>query len=50
MNLRGTDKKFLWHPFTQMADWTNEVPLVIEEGRGAWVKDIDGKWYIDGVS
>ncbi len=33
-----------------MRDWMKEEPLIIEEGRGAWIKDIDGKWYIDGVS
>jgi adenosylmethionine-8-amino-7-oxononanoate aminotransferase len=33
-----------------MSDWMKEEPLIIEEGRGAWIKDIDGKWYIDGVS
>jgi len=44
------DKKYLWHPFTQMKDWLNEEPLVIEEARGSWIKDTDGRWYIDGVS
>jgi len=33
-----------------MKDWMKEEPLIIEEGKGAWIKDIDGKWYIDGVS
>ena len=50
MNLKTIDKKYIWHPFTQMRDWIKEEPLIIEEGRGAWIKDIDGKWYIDGVS
>lgn len=50
MKLKDIDKKYIWHPFTQMKDWLKEEPLIIEEGRGAWIKDIDGKWYIDGVS
>jgi adenosylmethionine-8-amino-7-oxononanoate transaminase len=25
-------------------------PIVIEEGKGSWLKDTDGKWYIDGIS
>jgi len=50
VNLKEKDKKFIWHPFTQMQDWLKEEPLIIEEGKGAWIKDIDGKWYIDGVS
>ena len=49
-NLKAIDKRYIWHPFTQMQDWMREEPLIIEEGKGAWVKDIDGKWYIDGVS
>jgi adenosylmethionine-8-amino-7-oxononanoate aminotransferase len=44
------DKKYLWHPFTQMKEWTEETPLIITEGRGSFLKDIFGKWYIDGVS
>jgi adenosylmethionine-8-amino-7-oxononanoate aminotransferase len=48
--LKNIDKKYIWHPFTQMRDWMKDEPLIIEEGKGAWVKDIDGKWYIDGVS
>jgi adenosylmethionine---8-amino-7-oxononanoate aminotransferase len=50
LNLKQKDKKYIWHPFTQMRDWMNQEPLIIEEGKGAWLKDIDGKWYIDGVS
>ncbi|MEW6600157.1 MAG: adenosylmethionine--8-amino-7-oxononanoate transaminase [Nitrospirota bacterium] len=44
------DKDHLWHPFTQMKEWTEESPLIIAEGRGSFLKDIYGKWYIDGVS
>ncbi len=50
MNLKDIDRKYIWHPFTQMADWLKDEPLIIEEGKGAWIKDIDGNWYIDGVS
>ena len=49
-NLKALDKKYIWHPFAQMKDWMKEEPVIIEEGRGAWIKDIDSKWYIDGVS
>lgn len=44
------DKKYLWHPFTQMKSWFNENPTIFIEGRDCFLKDIDGKWYIDGVS
>jgi adenosylmethionine---8-amino-7-oxononanoate aminotransferase len=49
-DLKRTDKRYIWHPFTQMQDWLKEQPVIIEEGKGAWIKDTDGKWYIDGVS
>jgi adenosylmethionine-8-amino-7-oxononanoate aminotransferase len=42
------DKKYLWHPFTQMNEWDD--PLIIVSGNKAKLKDIDGKEYIDGVS
>ena len=48
--LHKKDKKYLWHPFTQMKEWTEETPVIIAEGRGSFLKDIFGRWYIDGVS
>lgn len=48
--LEKWDKKYIWHPFTQMQDWLKGVPLVIEEGKGSYIKDVNGKWYLDGVS
>ncbi len=44
------DKKYVWHPFTQMKSWEEENPLVIEEAKGSYLKDIYGRWYLDGVS
>jgi adenosylmethionine-8-amino-7-oxononanoate aminotransferase len=43
-------RRYIWHPFTQMADWEKEVPLVIERGEGVYLYDIHGKRYLDGVS
>ncbi|TVM00989.1 MAG: adenosylmethionine--8-amino-7-oxononanoate transaminase [Candidatus Brocadia sp. WS118] len=48
--LQTWDKQYLWHPFTQMQDYIKETPLIIEEGSGIFLKDIDGKEYIDGIS
>ncbi|MEW6333429.1 MAG: adenosylmethionine--8-amino-7-oxononanoate transaminase [Thermodesulfobacteriota bacterium] len=48
--LRQQDKKTIWHPFTQMADWEKEAPLVIEGGEGNHLIDTDGRRYFDGVS
>jgi adenosylmethionine-8-amino-7-oxononanoate aminotransferase len=44
------DRDCLWHPFTQMKEWVGEQPVIITEGRGSFVRDIYGKWYLDGVS
>lgn len=49
-NLEDADKKYIWHPFTQMKDWIEERPIIITEGRDCFVKDAYGKWYLDGVS
>ncbi|MDR1942457.1 MAG: adenosylmethionine--8-amino-7-oxononanoate transaminase [Endomicrobium sp.] len=48
-----SDKKNIWHPFTQMADWINDDPcrpLIIDRAEGNYLYDIDGVKYIDGVS
>ncbi len=44
------DKDFVWHPFTQMQDWLDEDPLVIERAQGCYLYDTEGKKYLDGVS
>ena len=47
------DKKYIWHPFTQMADWIKDKPsepLVIERGKGNYLYDAKGAKYLDGVS
>src|SRR5208282_1626110 len=49
-HLEESDKKFIWHPFTQMKGWLEEEPIIIAEGRDCFVKDVYGKWYLDGVS
>jgi len=48
--LTELDKKYIWHPFTQMSEWLKDEPLVIASGKGVYLKDINGKKYIDGVS
>lgn len=44
------DKRYLWHPFTQMDEWTNSEPLVIESAEGNYLVATDGRKYLDGVS
>ncbi len=49
-SLRLRDKAAIWHPFTQMADWEKDDPLIVERGEGNYLIDTDGKRYFDGVS
>jgi len=49
-HLEESDKEFIWHPFTQMKGWLEEEPVIIVEGRDCFLKDVYGKWYLDGVS
>jgi adenosylmethionine-8-amino-7-oxononanoate aminotransferase len=44
------DKKYIWHPFTQMRDYCRLKPLIIKAGKGSWLYDMEGKRYLDGVS
>ncbi len=48
--LKDLDRKFVWHPFTQMQEYMAEEPIIIERGEGCFLFDIEGKKYIDGVS
>jgi adenosylmethionine-8-amino-7-oxononanoate transaminase len=48
--LEEIDRKYIWHPFTQMKEWLDEKPVIISEGRDCFIKDIYGRWYLDGVS
>ena len=44
------DRQFVWHPFTQMKQWEQEVPLLIEKAKGAYLYDTNGNKYLDGSS
>jgi len=48
--LKILDKKYVWHPFTQMREWERETPLIIERGEGNYLIDTNGRKYLDGVS
>ena len=48
--LSDWDRQFLWHPFTQMQEWEQEEPLIIEKGKGPYLIDAHGKKYLDGTS
>ena len=44
------DKRYLWHPFTPMRQWSDGTPIVIESAQGNYLIDTDGRRYLDGVS
>jgi adenosylmethionine-8-amino-7-oxononanoate aminotransferase len=41
------DHRYVWHPFTQMRDWLKREPIVIASGRGAILRDVHGREYLD---
>jgi adenosylmethionine-8-amino-7-oxononanoate aminotransferase len=48
--LAQLDRQFVWHPFTQMRDWLQREPLVIVAGKGAVLRDVHGREYLDANS
>src|SRR3977135_471441 len=49
--LAASDRRHIWHPFTQQQGWGEEdPPVVIEHAEGCNLIDTDGNVYIDGVS
>ena len=48
--LLALDRAHVWHPFTQMAVWPSDEPLIIERAEGNELIDDLGRRYLDGVS
>jgi len=48
--LKRLDHTYLWHPFTQMQEWMGEEPVIISQGEGHYLIDVNGRKYLDGVS
>lgn len=48
--LARLDKEYVWHPYTQMAEYNATEPLVIVAGEGRKLQDAEGRWYYDGTS
>src|SRR5512132_1467116 len=48
--LLALDRAHVWHPFTQMAVWPSDDPLLIERAEGNYLFDDLGRRYLDGVS
>ena len=50
--LIDADRRHVWHPFTDSGEWQTvlDPSLILVEGRGATLRDIEGREYIDGNS
>ncbi len=49
-SLRADDLSYVWHPFTQTKEYEAEEAPIIAAGEGAYLIDIEGRRYLDGVS
>src|SRR4029434_1303652 len=49
-SLAKLDHAYVWHPFTQMRDWLKREPIIIISGKGAVLRDVRGKEYLDANS
>ena len=45
-----TDLKYIWHPCSQMKDYEELPPIVIDRGEGIYLYDTDGNKYMDVIS
>ena len=50
MSLAEKDLKYIWHPCSQMKDYEDLPPIVVDHARGIWLYDREGHRYADIVS
>ena len=50
MNIVEKDLRYIWHPCSQMKDYEELPPILIDHGKGAYLYDKDGREYIDIIS
>ena len=48
--LQEKDLKYIWHPCSQMKDYEDFPPIILDHGKGAYLYDVEGKSYLDAVS
>jgi adenosylmethionine-8-amino-7-oxononanoate aminotransferase len=44
------DATVVWHGFTQMSCYTENVPVIVERAEGRELIDVDGRRYLDAIS
>ena len=50
LSLQDKDRKYLWHPYTQMHDYEGRDLLLIDHAEGLSLYDQAGKPYFDTIS
>lgn len=50
MNWQEEDLKYIWHPCSQMKDYEELPPIVVDHAQGINLYDVDGNCYKDVVS
>ena len=48
--LKDLDKRFIWHPYTQMKDFEERDLLFIKRAEGIYLYDVYGRRYFDTIS
>ena len=48
--LQEKDRRFMWHPYTQMHDYAERDMLLIDRARGSKLYDSQGRSYFDTIS
>ena len=49
-SLAEKDLKYIWHPCSQMKDYEELKPIVVDRGEGVYLYDVDGNRYVDVIS
>ena len=49
-SLVNLDKKYIWHPYTQMKIWNKQDNIVITHGDGFYLVGENGEKYLDGIA
>lgn len=49
-HLQEKDLKYIWHPCSQMKDYEDFPPIILQRGKGAYLYDVEGNSYLDAVS
>ena len=49
MDVEALDKKHVLHPWAVLDEFQQSDSILVDQGEGCYVSDIDGKKYIDGI-